>query len=62
MVGAMVFVPLVASVPLQLPEAVQLVALTADQVIVVELPTTTDGAASASVGAPGARSASAASA
>ena len=34
MVGEIVFVPLVASVPLPLPEAVQLVALTADQLIV----------------------------
>jgi hypothetical protein len=58
----MVWVPLVASVPLQAPEAVQLVAPTSDQVSVVELPTTTDVAASESVGAPGARRASAASA
>jgi hypothetical protein len=46
-------VPLVASVPVQLPLAVQLVALTDDQEIVVELPTATDVAASVSVGAAG---------
>src|ERR1700730_7864267 len=60
-VGEIVWVPLVASVPLQLPEAVQLVALTADQLIVVELPTAMDAAGSVSAGGPGAISASAAS-
>jgi hypothetical protein len=49
----MVFEPLVASVPPQLPEAVQLVASMDDQVRVVELPTATDFAASVSVGAAG---------
>jgi hypothetical protein len=46
-------VPLVASVPVQLPEAVQLVALLEVQVIVVEPPSVTDGAASVRVGAEG---------
>jgi hypothetical protein len=46
-------VPLVASVPLQLPEAVQLAALADVQLIVVELPTATEAAASVSVGAAG---------
>jgi hypothetical protein len=41
-------------VPLQLPEAAQLVALTDDQVMVVELPSATELAASVSVGAAGA--------
>jgi uncharacterized radical SAM superfamily protein len=40
-------------VPLQLPEAVQLVASADDQVIVVELPAITELAASVSVGAAG---------
>jgi hypothetical protein len=61
-VGDIVWVPLVASVPLQLPVAVQLVALTDDQDSVVELPAATEVAASVSSGAPGTISASAASA
>ena len=52
-VGVRVWVPLVASWPLQLPEAVQLVALVDDQEIVVELPTATESAASVSVGGAG---------
>jgi hypothetical protein len=52
--GVIVCVPLAASVPLQPPEAVQLVALTDDQAMVVELPATTELAASLSVGAAGA--------
>jgi hypothetical protein len=40
-------------VPLQLPEAVQLVAFVDDQVIFVELPITIEVAASVSVGAAG---------
>jgi len=45
--------PLAASVPLQLPEALQLAALADVQLIVVELPTATDAAARLSVGAAG---------
>jgi hypothetical protein len=45
--------PLVASVPLQLPDAVQLVALTEDQVIVVELPEAMELAANVRAGATG---------
>jgi hypothetical protein len=52
-VGVMVSVPLVARVPLQLPEAVQLNALVEDQLSVVDLPTATELAARASVGTPG---------
>lgn len=51
--GATVCVPLVANVPLQPPDAVQLVALLDDHVIVVELPDTTLEAAAVSVGGPG---------
>jgi hypothetical protein len=47
-------VPLVAIVPLQAPEAVQLVALTDDHVNVVEAPNTIEVAANVSVGAVGA--------
>jgi hypothetical protein len=46
-------VPLAASVPLQLPDPVQPVALTEDQVIVVELGTTMELAANVRVGAAG---------
>ena len=52
--GVMVSLPLVASVPLQLPEAVQLVASTEDHDNFVELPTATDVLARDSVGAAGA--------
>jgi len=45
--------PLLANVPLQAPDAVQPVVLTADQVIVVELPTVMEFDASDSVGAGG---------
>lgn len=53
MVSFRVCEPLVASAPLQLPDAVQPVASVEDQVIVVELPTTMDVAASVTVGAAG---------
>ncbi len=59
-VGVIVWLPLVAWVPLQLPDAVQLVAMIDDHVRVVELPTVTEVAASDKVGGPGAISASAA--
>lgn len=52
--GVIVCVPLAARVPLQLPEAVQPVAFTDDQVSVVDLATWTDGAANVRVGAAGA--------
>lgn len=52
--------PLVARVPLQLPEAVQLAALLDDHVIVVELPVTTLVAAAVIVGGPGGINANAA--
>ena len=52
--GVIVCVPLAARVPLQLPEAVQPVAFTDDQVSVVDLPTWTEGAANVRVGAAGA--------
>jgi hypothetical protein len=51
--GVIVRLPLDASVPLQFPDAVQLVALIDDQEIVVELPTAIDVAAKVSVGAAG---------
>ena len=51
--GVRFCVPLVAIVPLQLPDPVQLVAFTEDQVMVVELPTVTDVAANVRVGAAG---------
>ena len=60
--GVTLWLPLLASAPLQLPEAVQPVVLTEDQVIVVELPAAMDLVPSVRVGAPGAMSASAASA
>ncbi len=51
--GFRVWVPLVASVPLQLPDAVQAVALVEDQVRVVEAPAAMDVAAKVSVGGAG---------
>ena len=45
--------PLVACAPLQLPDAAQLVALTEDQVSVLDPPTTTDAADRVRVGAAG---------
>lgn len=56
-VGVSVALPLVACVPLQLPDAVQLVASIDDQVSVVELPRGMDVAASTSVGTTNAASA-----
>jgi hypothetical protein len=52
-VGVMVWVPLVACAPLQLPDAVQLVALAEDHASVVECPTATAFAANDRVGAAG---------
>jgi hypothetical protein len=46
--------PLVASVPLQLPDAVQLVAPTEDHAMVVDLPTATDEDARVKFGFAGA--------
>jgi hypothetical protein len=60
--GVTVFEPLVASDPLQLPDAEQLVALIDDHVIVAGLPKTTELADVDIVGAPGGISANAASA
>ena len=60
--GVTVCLPLLASAPLQLPEAVQPVVLTEDQAIVVELPAAMEVTPSVKVGTPGAMSASAASA
>jgi len=51
--GVMVSVPLVACVPLQLPDAVQLVAPTEDHASVVECPTATELADNVRVGAAG---------
>lgn len=51
LVGVIFWLPLEASAPLQLPEAVQPVAPGDDQVMVVELLTATDVEASVSVGA-----------
>ena len=51
--GVMVSVPLVACVPLQLPDAVQLVAPTEDHASVVDCPTATEFAANVRVGAAG---------
>jgi hypothetical protein len=51
--GVMVWLPVAASVPLQLPDAVQLVAVAELQLRVVDLPTATEGDASVSVGATG---------
>jgi hypothetical protein len=48
-----VSLPLVASVPLHAPDAVQLVALTEDQASVVELPTATEDEPSVNVGVAG---------
>ena len=48
-----VSLPLAANVPLQAPDAVQLVALTEDQPSVVELPTATEAEASVNVGVAG---------
>lgn len=53
-VGVVGIEPLVAKVPLQLPEAVQLVAFTETQVSVVGLPTSTEFAANFNTGAAGA--------
>jgi hypothetical protein len=52
-VGLTVCVPLLAKGPDQLPEAVQAVVLTDDQVSVVELPVTIEVEPSVSVGATG---------
>jgi hypothetical protein len=52
--GVIAIDPLTARVPLQLPEAVQLVAFTETQVSVVDLPTWTEAAANFKVGAAGA--------
>src|SRR5450755_757440 len=52
-VGVMGWVPLVACAPLQLPDAVQLVALAEDHASVVECPTATEFAANDRVGAAG---------
>jgi len=53
-VGVMVRLPLVACVPLQLPEAAQLAAFAEDQVSVAEPPTGTDVGVNVIVGAAGA--------
>ncbi len=60
--GVMVWLPLVAWLPLQLPDAVQLVVLTEDQVSVVELPAVRDVAPTDTLGAAGGSNARAASA
>lgn len=60
--GVIVWLPLTAFAPLQLPAAAQLVVLMEDQLSVVEAPTVTVVALSESVGGPAGRSASAASA
>jgi hypothetical protein len=52
-VGVSVCDPLAANTPLQAPEAVQPVVFDDVQLIVVELPTATDVAASDKVGGPG---------
>lgn len=52
-VGVSVWVPVVASVPLHAPEAVQLVALVEDQVILVELPRSIEVGVRVRVGAVG---------
>jgi hypothetical protein len=52
-VGETVCLPLVPTVPVQNPDAVQFVAFTEDQLSVVELPTTIEVAAKVSVGAAG---------
>jgi hypothetical protein len=51
--GVIVWVPDAASVPLQLPDAVQLVAVAELQLMVVDLPTATEVEASVSVGVTG---------
>lgn len=51
--GVTVCVPLVATLPLQLPDAVQLFALNEDHVRVVVLPVATEDAADEIAGAPG---------
>jgi hypothetical protein len=53
-VGVIVWLPLVGSVPVQFPDAMQLEASLDDHVRVVELPTVTVVWANASVGAEGA--------
>ena len=53
-VGVIVLLPLAANVPLQLPDAAQLAALTDDQVSVVDPWTATEFAASDNLGAAGA--------
>jgi hypothetical protein len=60
LLGVSVCEPLVASDPLQLPDAVQLVAWVDDQVMVVELPAWMELEARVSVGAAGAGSTSSA--
>jgi hypothetical protein len=60
--GETLCVPLVANVPLQLPDAAQLVAFKDDQVSVVWFPAVTVVADEVSDGAPGGTSAMAASA
>jgi hypothetical protein len=57
--GVTAFEPLVASAPLQPPEAVQPVALMADQLSVAELPSVIEFAAKLRAGAPGGNCASA---
>jgi hypothetical protein len=52
-VGVSVLVPLIASAPVQLPDAVQPVALLDDQVIVVDAPTAIDLAAKVRLGTAG---------
>jgi hypothetical protein len=54
-------VPLLAKGPVQLPEAVQLVAVAEDHVMVVEFPTVIEVAAKVRVGATGAGGAATAS-
>ncbi len=58
-VGVMVCEPAAASEPLQLPEAVQPVAMGEDHVTVVELLAAMDDAANVSVGVPGVSASSA---
>ncbi len=53
MLGVTVVLPLVGSEPLQLPDAVQLVALVEDQVRVIELPSVIELDESVRVGAAG---------
>src|SRR5579862_1821344 len=51
--GVIVWLPVAARVPLQLPEAAQLVAVAELQLMVVDLPTATEVDASVSVGVAG---------